>query len=407
MPDAAWMTWQAFNKIVRDKKVVFFGVSFDWTEKTYAKSKVEVSFFVDNNPTWIGSEYEGKEVRHPDALKGRSEDSYVVITSGGYESICYQLMDMGLEPGADFCMTPALNNLRIISDIHSHDATLLISSPDHLIYSQLDRKREIGGGLFTYDIKTLECKKVLDGTFHQIVDAGDVYFLIDEMKGICRVSKDLEMIDTFGQEQGGKPHGVAYCPERNIVFIAQTFLDQVSAYDAETKKKLFEIRLSEKAGNSGRSHHWMNDLCVRGDYLYISLFSLSGCRMEGMNDGGVMQVDIDTPSRRYVVMQNLWMPHTVRFFDSELCVLDSMNGKFYKTDKTVVGDFYGFIRGLGYDGVYYYVGQSETRYFDRLRGLKNNIGMNAGFSLFDAETKAAKFFSIPQVHQVHDVCVME
>jgi len=200
---------------------------------------------------------------------------------------------------------------------------------------------------------------------------------------------------------------VAYSPERNMALIAQTGLDQVSAYDIGTKKKLFEIKLSDKAEKTGLTHHWMNDLHVRGDYLYISLFSHSGCRMEGLTDGVVMQVNLDDPSKRYIIMQNLWMPHTVRFFDSEICVLDSMNGKFYKTDKMVLGEFYGFIRGLGYDGIYYYIGQSETRYFDRLKGLKNHIGMSAGFYLFDAETKAAKFFSMPQVHQVHDVCVID
>jgi len=402
----AWMTWQQFNKVIQGKNIIFFGVSFDWTEKTYAKSSLNLSYFVDNSPGWIGTKYNGIDVKNPEILKKRDNNTYVVITSGAYESICYQLLDFGLKPGIDFCMTPALNNLRIISEIHSHKATLLVSSPDHAIYSQLDKGKNIGGGLYTYKIDTFECEKVLDGTFHQIVNAREGYYVVDEVMGICHISKNFKLIDSFGLEQGGKPHGVAYCPQRNIVFIAQTSLDRVSAYDADSKKKLFDIRLSGKTENTGRSHHWMNDLHVRGDYLYISLFSISGCRMEGITDGGVLQVNIDDPSKRYVIMQNLWMPHTVRFFDSELCVLDSMNGKFYKTDKLVHGEFYGFIRGLGFDGSYYYIGQSETRYFDRLKGIKNNIGMSAGFYLFDGESKASKFFSIPQIHQVHDLCVI-
>jgi len=405
--EECWKTWKDFNKTIRGKKVVFFGVSFDWTEKTFAKSSVNIAYYVDNSPKWIGNLYNDVEIKNPEVLREYDSDRYVVITSGAYESIIPQLIGLGLRPGLDFCITPALNNLKTISDIHSHDATLLVSSPDHKIYSQIDKDSNIGGGLFTYNIKTLECKKVLEGTFHQIVDTGKEYYIVDEMRGICRISKDFKLTDTFGMESGGKPHGVAYCPQRDMVFIAQTALDQVSAYDAKTKEKLFEIKLSNKSEKTGLTHHWMNDLHVRGDYLYISLFSHSGCRMEGVSDGGVMQVNLDDPAKRYIIIQNLWMPHTVRFFDSEICVLDSMHGKFYKTDKIVIGEFSGFIRGLGYDGVYYYVGQSETRYFDRLKGIKNNIGMSAGFYLFDAETKAAKFFSIPQVRQVHDLWVVD
>ena len=34
------------------------------------------------------------------------------------------------------------------------------------------------------------------------------------------------------------------------------------------------------------------------------------------------------------------------------------------------------------------------------------IGMSAGFYMFDIETKAAKFFNIPQIRQIHDLCVI-
>lgn len=86
--------------------------------------------------------------------------------------------------------------------------------------------------------------------------------------------------------------------------------------------------------------------------------------------------------------------------------LDSMNDYFDITDKRISGEFYSFIRGLAYDIVYYYIGQIESRYFDRLKGMRKNIGMSAGFYLFDEETKAAKFFVILAVRQIHDLCVI-
>ena len=45
----------------------------------------------------------------------------------------------------------------------------------------------------------------------------------------------------------------------------------------------------------------------------------------------------------------------------------------------------------------------EIRYFDRLRAIKPHIAMSAGFFLFDEESKAAKFFAMPFVRQVHGI----
>jgi hypothetical protein len=247
---------------------------------------------------------------------------------------------------------------------------------------------------------------VLDGTFHQIVDTGKEYYVADEKRGACRISKDFRMLETFGIEAGDKSHGIAFCPQRRLVFIAKTGRDMISAYDTSTKKKCFDINLSDKFNKTGKPGHWINDICVRDDYLYASLFSHSGTYTEGIYDGGILQIEIENHEKRQILIRDLWMPHTVRFFDSEICFLDSMNGYFYKTDKNISGEFFGFIRGLAYDGSYYYIGQSETRYFDRLKGIRKNIGMSAGFYLFDEETKAAKFFVVPKVRQVRDLCII-
>lgn len=128
------------------------------------------------------------------------------------------------------------------------------------------------------------------------------------------------------------------------------------------------------------------------------MFSHSGAYPQGTCDGGIIQIDLEDPENRRVLVNGAWMPHTVRFFDTQMCYLDSMRGDLYKTDKRVIGEFPGL-----FDGTFYYVGQSETRYFDRLKGMKKHIAMSAGFYLFDEETKAAKFFGLPKVRQIHDL----
>ena len=405
MASEVWKTWRDFRSAIRNKKVVFFGVSHDWSEKTLNQCDVALEAFVDNSPSMQGTTCFGVEVESPEGLKTESDRPYVVITSSSYESIYPQLIEYGLNPGTDFCITPALYNLKIITDIHTHEATILISSPDHKIYSELDEDTDIGGGLYVYSLQEQTCKKVLDGTFHQIVDTGQEYYVAEEREGICKVSKQFERIDTFGFEPGSSCHGIAYCPERNIVCVGRAGLDKVSAYDAATQELVSTIELSTQMERSGgRAQHWVNDLCIRDDYLYICMFSLSGAYLKGIYDGGILQVDLEDLSKRYVLVHDAWMPHTVRFFDSQICYLDSMNGYFYRTNKNILGEFNGFMRGLAFDGEYYYVGQSETRYFERLKGIKKHIAMSAGFYLFDDETKAAKFFSTPNIRQIHDLC---
>lgn len=403
MAPEVWKTWQDFRATIWNKRVVFFGASQDWSVKTLNQCDVALEFFVDNNTSLLGTLYCGVEVKSPSILEENRDDVYVVITSGAYESIYPQLIGYGWMPGIDFCITPALNNLRVITEIHTHDATILISSPDHKIYTALDKGTDVGGGLYVYSLQERVCKKVLNGTFHQIVDTGQEYYVAEEQEGICQVSKQFELVDTFGFEEGSKCHGIAYCPQRNLVCIGRAGLDKVSAYDATTRQLVFTVDLSGKIKRSGKSEHWVNDLCVRDDYLYISMFSLSGAYLKGIYDGGILQVSLEDPSERYTLVHDTWMPHTVRFFDSQICFLDSMNGYLYRTNQNIVGEFNGFIRGLAFDGKYYYVGQSETRYFDRLKGIKKHIAMSAGFYLFDDETKAAKFFCTPDIRQVHDL----
>ena len=405
--EAAWKSLAAFNRAIRDKKVVFFGVSDYWTEKTVKLSNPNVDFLVDNSSTMIGDSFKGLAIRSPEVLREKLQDTFVVITSGSYYDIYPQLIEYGLQPGADFCITPALNNSRIISDIHTHDATILISSPEHKAYANLDQDDDVGGGLYELTLRNQHYRKVVDGTFNQIVDAGDAYYVTDEMRGVCKISKDYRIVDIFGAESGDKCMGIAYCPERNIVFLGHTRYDTVSAHDASTNEKLFEIELSEKHRRLGRAQHWINDLHVAGDFLYISMFSHSGAYLQGVFDGGILQVDLENTDNRYVLVRNAWMPHTVRFFDPQICYLDSMNGLFYRSIHNVIGEFPGFIRGLGYDGHYYFVGQSENRDLQALKGIKRHISLSAGLYLFDDDTKAAKFISTPCIRQIHDLCVVQ
>jgi len=404
--EEVWKNWKELNQITKGKDVVFFGVSEDWVVKTIDNSGINPKMIVDNSKAWIGEKFKGIQINAPDALN-KLDKKYVVITSGGYSSVIPQLVSYGLKPGKDFCCSPALNNLRIISELHDCDTKLLISSPDHKIYSELDEDSEIGGGIYVFDIKKNKLTKKLNGTFHQIVKTDDGYYLLDEMEGGMKVTKDFKIVKKgIGFEKGSRSHGIAFCPKRKLIFIAKSGLDKISVYDANNYEHIRDIMMSDKMEKYDRPQHHINDVYVHKDYLYVSLFSHTGNYQRGINDGGILEIDIDDPDKRNVLINGAWMPHSVCVIGKDICYLDSMTGNFYKSDRNIVSTFSGFVRGLDFDGKYYYIGQSETRYFDRLRDHTNYISMSAGIYLFDEDSKAGKFFSMPQIRQIRDLVVI-
>ena len=139
----------------------------------------------------------------------------------------------------------------------------------------------------------------------------------------------------------------------------------------------------------------------------MSCFSISGNWKRGILDGGVFSYDVnslkDSPK---VIARDLWMPHSVEYIDRSICFLDSMNGDFWVGNKRIEGNFPGYVRGLAYDGRFYYIGQSESMYSSRLFGFSKNVMCNAGLYLFDKDTKVSRFFSFPKLMNIHDVVLL-
>jgi hypothetical protein len=405
--NSIWQTWSDVHRAINGKKVVLFGKSEDWANKTLRMRSFPVAYIVDNNENLHGTTVEGVEVFSPSKLKDEKKDElFILITSGAYESIIPELLDYGFVAGEHFCNVPLMNNLKTLTDIHSHKQRLLVSAPDHHVYSQMDKNSSIGGGIYLYDTESMETQKVISGSFHQISRGIDCFYAIHHFEGVFILSSDLKEVDHFPLDKNSKPHGVTFCPNRNLIFAACSGLDKIAIYDASSFKKVDEIWMSDRINKMETEQHHINDVCVLDDSLFVSMFSFSGYWTNNVFDGGIVEYSLEDFTKKHVLVRDLWMPHSVRILDGNLCFLDSMRGNFHLTDKKVSGHFPGFIRGLDTDGQYYYIGQSEARYFDRLEGLSNSILLNSGFYLFDDRTKATKFFSMSHlVRQVHDVCV--
>jgi hypothetical protein len=315
------------------------------------------------------------------------------------------LTEYGFEAGKHFCCTPVMNNLKIISDIHNHQQKVLISSPDHAIYDVIDGKR--GGGLYLYDLQAQDYERVFSGCFHQIAETEDNFYIIHEMDGVHIFDYNFKLLEKFAIPEGSKGHGIAYHKERNLIFVACSGLDMVTVHDGNTGKIVEKIQMSGKYDRLQLEQHHINDLAISGDSLFVSCFSVGGHCPKGVYDGGIIEFNIENPEQKHLVVRDLWMPHSPRFIGGDLCFAESQRGHLYKTNTSIIGSFHGFTRGIAHDGQYFYVGQSENRYFDRLKGIANNISLNAGFYLFDEESKAAKLFPMPTLRQIHDLVIFK
>ena len=350
----------------------------------------------------------------PDKLKTENMDEiYIVITAGPYESVIDQLLGMGFTAGLHFCCTPEMYDWGLLQEIREYDKDIIIACSD---YSEKGKKRfsKMGGGIYICNTRENSLKKKIPGHFRQIVQVEDKLYVVEFVeRKIYVLSKKLERLDILNINQTGdnseKPNacGMAYHPSKKLIFIANAGSDTINVYSLKDFKFIEKVHFSEKFKITGQGQHHINDICVAGDNLYVSYFSSSGNWKRGVLDGGISEFDINNLSNPpQPLVEGLWMPHSVEFIDGNICYLDSMRGEFYIGNQKIAGRFPGFVRGLAGDGRFYYVGQSEDMYMGRLFGVTDNIKVNAGVYLFDAETKVSRFYSFPFIMNVHDLLII-
>jgi len=230
--------------------------------------------------------------------------------------------------------------------------------------------------------------------------------MVDDEVGVRVMNLDLKTTSILSMPAKSRPHGIAYYEDNDVLAVNFSGRDAVGLFHVASGELIREIKISDKYEKMGVPQHHINDCCVYGGYLYVSMFSFSGNWKIGMYDGGIMQYDIETGQCLGPVVSNLWMPHTPIVIDGVLRYCDSMRGIVSDSTWKVLIKLSGFVRGITYDGQYYYVGQSAHRYIDRLEGTMNNIALDTGIYLVDPVCKASRFYSIPDVTDINSVIVL-
>lgn len=402
MSESPWKTWSEIAHLAQSRRVVAWGKS-EWLKKALGYLPKPPVYVVDNNPHDQGNHFEGIPIHAPSRLTQEPPgEVFVLLTSTGFEAIFAQLQSYGYRPGLDYAVSPTLRDYRVISALRGHQGTVYFSASD-----PPQDNPQAGGGLYRYELGGRRLEKLVSGMCHGIAEGrdGDFYVVDDSVLGLRVLDRAAKTIGSIELPRGARPHGLGYCPKRHRLYVVMPAFDAIAVLDAANGRELDRLVYSDKGARAGTPQHHPNDCCAYADSLYSTMFSLSGNWKIGAYDGAVCEWDLDTHERRGPVVQGLWMPHTPTVIDGALHWADSMRGEVRSTSWKVLGAFYGFVRGIGYDGQYYYIGQSQHRYVGRRLGTADNISLDSGIFLLDPETKATRFHPIDGVVDINSVYV--
>ena len=401
----AWLSWEEVIKVCENKRIIFFGRG-EWIRKSmsYLPENIKFDYIVDNNPYEHGEQQYSLITKNPDELKLEKEDEIlVIITTTSFIEVADQLISYGLEAGKHFIVTPSLKNYKLIAPINSHDCTILFTCGDQAN----DEDESRGGGLYSISLQNPKPKKLISGHCHGLVKGDDKYYLLDDSVGVRVLNTKLKQVDSFELPPKSRPHGIAYCAKRELLFIVLSGNDTIAVFSTKNYEKVGEVVVSDKYEQLGVAQHHINDVCVFENSVYLSMISYSGNWIKNVHDGVIVEIDIDTLKLRGIVVSNLWYPHSPVMIKGNLCYCDSMNGTVHNNNWKTLASFNGFIRGIAHDGHYYYVGQSSHRYIDRIAGTSDNISLDTGIYLIEEESKITKFFAIPTLVDLKSILVYE
>ena len=397
----AWLTWIELQKISSNRNIVFFGRSEDWVPKClpYVKPK----YIVDSNKVFMGESFYGVLVKDKDEIKKSKNKPFIVITSSAYEEIGAELEDNDFKASVDYCYCPEFYDYRKLLELKNTSFKLIFSSSDYSS-GKATRISKAGGGLFLMTVENgkVDISRKVSGQYRQFQVYDDKIIAVDNYAALNIFDLDFNLINTVKL-----PHsqccGVTV-GKNGIIYVSNSSTDII--YLVKDQKKVFdEIHFGYKSGKAANSYYHINDITFSDDTLFVSYFSKSGYWKKDVFDGGVDAIDLKSKNHESLY-KDLWQPHSPEIINGNLHILDSSNGFFFRNNVSPSGSFSGFVRGLKYANGLYFIGQSETMYMSRKKGLSNNIMTNAGIYIFDNESKASRFYSIYDNCNIHDIHIL-
>lgn len=394
------MRYQMFEsqKINTSTKVALYGAGHI-AEKTLKQfNHIELFRVFDSSENLHGTQQFGTVISPPEVKNLKQVDLFI-ITSTAIDEISRFLIAAGIDPNIIY-VSPLLKDRVAIAALEELECDIFFSSGS--VYNPFSGR---GGGLYTLSVRRgeNELKKIYDGSVYGTRMIDETIFFVDTNNGVMSVDRTGGVNLVFKLPHSVRAHGLCYDANRELFSVTCSYRDSVLFLD-KTGEVREEIFVSNKFNTFGTAQHHVNDHALIGDYLYISMFSISGNWKSEFYDGGIMQVNLQDPTDRAVLCNSLSMPHNIEFFENELYVLDSLKGNLCIGSDREVGHFPGFTRGLDKSGNLIALGQSKNRNHSKLLGMSNNISIDCGIVFFDPDTKFSRQVILPNdIGEVHSI----
>jgi len=395
-------TIQDLNSNSTGRRVVLFGAGPISEKTARLLSEKKIYSIVDNAPNlWKKIEL-NVEIQPPESIKN-TRNLFIIICTTSFSEVSEQLDSYGFSNGIDYCVSPILNDLRIISELESISKKMLFTSGSPKVENPL-----YGGGIYelTVDGDEWQHKKVISGNCYGLIKFNNNYISVDTDIGIFEFDSEYKIVRSKKFPEGVRAHGVQYSHKYELFYVVGSYYDGVLILDAEFNI-VDNIKLSYKKERYGTPKHHCNDCLVVEDSLFVSMFAMTGNWQNDIFDGGVVEYDTQSKEKIGSVAHNLWMPHNIQMINGSLHILNSLQGQLLTNNLQVVGEFPAFTRGLDYDGQYYYIGQSRNRNYSKNIGVSKNISIDAGIIVFDERTKASRFLQLPpKISEIHSILLL-
>lgn len=395
MASSKWKNFQEINEILIKKKLVLWGAS-NWVEPTLENISYKPEFIIDTNPSNHGINFQNLLVKPFNKKDLINKDYFIVICTGNYQTLADDLINQGFEMGEDFCVTPLLEERAKKDALMAFSEKILFTSPQHKF------EEKSGGGVYLLDLNEKIEKKIYNGKCRSIVKFKNNYAVIDMLKGIVIFDKDYKVIKQIKLPKNCEPHGLFYDETNNLFFTGCPGQDCVLSVNLNGDI-VYTFNISNKSKVNNSDNHHINDIFVKNDSLFVSMFSLTGNWTNECYDGGVVEFSISTGEKIGTLWGSLWMPHSITRHQSQLYILDSMTGTLKSSNNQINIKFPGFARGLSFCENFAGIGISSHRYPEKLKFTDYPALMNAGIFIVDLNTQMTVFYNIKQTETIHSL----
>lgn len=387
-----------YNKNINKKKIVLFGAGLVAKKIIENFDKSKISYILDNNKKLHGSYFENLKVFHPKKLKKINEKKYlIVISTTSFIDVFNQIKILNKK--LDIFISHYLKDRIHIEYLQNLNKKILISSGLPAL-----NKNVAGGGLYEIDLKgdKFLIKKVYSGTVHGVIKFKNGYAISDSTNGIVLLNKNYKIIKKGSYPLNTRAHGIGFSKINKNFYVACSNNDEIKVFDYNLNY-LNSIQISNKFKRYLSPQHHINDLFIKDNYLYVSMFSLSGNHKRNIYDGGVYEIDLLDYKKVNCIYNNLYMPHSIKFMEDNFFVLDSLRGSLLKGNQ-IVASFPGFSRGMCFDGKYFFIGQSRNRNFSIINNEKNNVSIDNSILVYDPVNKFSRNIYLPStISEIHEV----